>query len=307
MISLFLSVLLKVAILFLMIGAGYVCGKINFISDGGAKEMTSVLFWVVTPCVIITSLQDMLGKVSVGSLLLSGALSAVCAVAAIGFSYLLFRKAPPERRKILRFAVAYSNCGFVGLPLVDAVLGSQGVAYASVFMAVFNLFVWTHGVSSMKMEPQIDCKNAIVNPGVLGFAAGFVLFVFSVRLPEVILSPMQCFSEMNTPLAMLVVGVYITQVPFRELFNDASLYVLSLARLLAVPLICFCLLLPLHVDRTIFTSLLILSSAPSAANSVMFAAQFGGDTRLGSKAVALTTLFSALTMPLFPILVQCFY
>lgn len=269
--------------------------------------MTSVLFWVVTPCVIITSLQDMIGKVSVGSLLLTGVFSIVCLVVSVGFSQLLFRRTFPERRKILRFAVSYSNCGFVGLPLVNAVLGNRGVAYASVFMAVFNLFVWTHGVSSMKQEPKIDLKKAVLNPGVLGFTAGFALFVLSIRLPEVILSPMQGFSDINTPLAMLVVGVYISEVPFRELFTDAGLYGVSAARLLAVPFLCFLFLLPFHVEKTVFVTLLILSSAPSAANSVMFAAQFGGDTRLGSKVVALTTLLSALTMPLFPILVQWFY
>jgi predicted permease len=305
--SLFLRVPLKVVILFLMVAAGYVCGKTNLISDGGAREMTSVIFWVVTPCLMISSLQGMVGKVSTGSLLFSGALSFVCLLVCIGFSQLLFHRTRPERGKILRFAVAYSNCGFVGLPLVEAVLGERGVAYASVFIAVFNLFLWTHGISSIKQERRIDCRKAFLNPGVLGFAVGLFLFAFSIRLPEVLLSPMKYFSEMNTPLAMLVVGVYISEVPFRELFNDADLYWASGARLLAIPFLCFLFLLPLHVDRTIFISLLIMTSAPSAANSVMFAAQFGGDTRLGSKVVALSTLFSALTMPLFLILAQCFY
>ncbi|MCI1965352.1 MAG: AEC family transporter [Oscillospiraceae bacterium] len=307
MISLFCNVLFKVTILFLMVAAGYVCGKVHWITNGGAKEMTSFLFWVVTPCLMISSLQDMIGKVSMGSILLSGALSFACLVVCVAFSHVLFRKVSPQRGKILRFAVAYSNCGFVGLPLVEAVLGERGVAYASVFIAVFNLSVWTHGISSMKQERQIDCKKALLNPGVLGFVVGMSFFGCSIHLPEVILSPVQCFAGMNTPLAMVVVGVYISQVPFRELFTDVSLYWVSAARLLAIPLLCFFILLPMHVDRNIFLSVLILAAAPSAANSVMFAAQFGGDTRLASKAVALTTLFSSLTMPLFPILVQYFY
>lgn len=304
MIPLFLNVLSKVVILFVMVAAGYVCGKMNLISDGGAKEMTAVLFWIVTPCLIIVSLQNMIGKVSIGNLLLSGVLSVVCIAVSIGFSFLLFRKHPTERKKMLRFAVSYSNCGFMGLPLVYAVLGEQGVAYASMFIAAFNLFAWTHGVSSMKSEPGIDLKKAILNPGILGLLAGLILFILSARLPEVLLTPMQYFSDLNTPLAMLVVGVYIAQIPLRELFEDNDLYRLSILRLLVVPFLCFLILLPFHIDRTIFTTLLILSSAPSAANSVMFAAQFGGDTRLGSKAVAITTLFSAVTMPLFPILVN---
>lgn len=306
--TLFLSVFMKVAVLFLMIAAGYACGRKNLISDGGAREMTSVLFWVVTPCVIISSLQGMAGEVSVKNLLISGVLGFASISACILFSLLLYRREPKERRKVLRFATAYSNCGFMGLPLAQAVLGDAGAAYASVFIAAFNLLAWTHGVSTMREDPGgVNLKKAVINPGVLGFFAGFLLFAFSIRLPELLLAPIRSFSELNTPLAMLVVGVYVSRVPFRELFTDRRLYGLSAVRLLVLPAVCFLLFLPFHVDRAVFTTTLILTSSPAAANSVMFAAQFGGDTNLGSKAVALTTLFSAFTMPLFPALVGLAY
>lgn len=306
--TLFLSVFLKVAALFLMIAAGYACGRKNLISDGGAREMTSVLFWVVTPCVMISSLQGMIGEVGVGDLLVSGVLSFVCIAVGIFGSLLLYRKSPPARRKVLRFATAYSNCGFMGLPLAQAVLGDIGVAYASVFIAAFNLLAWTHGISSMKGAPGgLSLKKALINPGVLGFVVGFLLFALSIRLPDLLLVPVRCFSDLNTPLAMLVIGTYVSRVPFRELFTDRELYGLSAVRLLILPAICLALFLPFHVDRTALTAALILASAPAAANTVMLAAQFGGDTKLGSKAVALTTLFSALTMPLFPALVGLFY
>ncbi|MFU0831453.1 MAG: AEC family transporter [Oscillospiraceae bacterium] len=306
MFSIFLNVLTKIAILFLMIAVGYACGKYNIISDGGAKEMTAVLFWIVTPCLIISSVQDVTGKVSIENLILSGVLSAVCIAVAIGFSYLLFRKHSAQRKNILRFAVSYSNCGFMGLPLASALLGPEGVAYASIFIAVFNLFVWTHGVSCMKQKAEFSYRKALLNPGTVGLAVALGLSIFSYRLPEIFLSPMQFFSGLNTPLAMLVIGVYISEVPLNELFSDSVLYWLALARLLVIPMLCFFLLLPFHVDQIVFTTLLILISAPTAANSVMFAAQFGCDTRLGSKAVALTTLLSAFTMPLFPTLVNYF-
>ena len=307
MLPVFLNVFLKVTILFLMIAVGYACGKLHIISDSGAKEMTSILFWVVTPCLIITALQNVSQTVTLENLMNSGILSVICIGISIGFSYLLFRKDSPERQGILRFAVSYSNCGFMGLPLVSVLLGNQGVAYASMFIAVFNLFVWTHGITCMHHGAPFSYKKALLNPGIIGLIIGFILFLFSVRLPEVMLSPMQYFSDLNTPLAMLVIGVYISEVPLKDLFSEWILYRLSLVRLLVIPLICFLALLPLHVDRSIFMTLLTLSSAPSAANSVMFAAQFGIDTRLGSKAVALTTILSVLTMPLFPMLVNFFY
>lgn len=304
MASFFTDVLVKALVLFVMVFAGYLCGVKNLVTASGAREMTSVLFWVVTPCLMISSLESMIGRITLTKLLISGLLSTACILVSILFSMLFFRRHPEERKKILRFATAYSNCGFMGLPLAQAVLGDVGVAYASMFIAAVNFFVWTHGISTMKQEPGINLKKALLNPGTAGLVAGLFCFVLSIHLPDIILSPMQYFSDLNTPLAMLVVGVYVSEVPLRELFLDRDLYRLSLVRLLLIPSLCFAVLFALHADQEIFTTILILSSAPAAANSVMFAAQFGGDTKLGSKAVALTTLFSVVTMPIFPILVR---
>ena len=303
-----LTVFEKILILFLMIAAGYVCGKRNIVSEDGAKEMSSVLFYVVTPGVIISSLQSAIGEVSLTNLAVSGALSAVSFGIFIGVSFLLYRGEEPERRNLLRFASVYSNCGFIGLPLVQGLIGAKGVVYASVYIAVYNLFVWTHGLTVMGGKSGGSrWKKLAFNPGVIGLIVGFFLFAFSIRLPEVLLKPLNYFSDVNTPLAMIVIGFYIARVPFRSMFEDRCLYRLSFYRLLLLPAICFAVLLLFHADRTVFLSMLILDAAPAGANAVMFAAQFGGDTKLASRAVALTTLFSLLTLPVFPVLANLLY
>lgn len=304
MLSYAFTVFLKVLELFLMASAGYVCGKWNVISEDGAREITSILFYVVTPAVIIASLQDTIGQVSMTSLMTAGVLSIVAMLLSVLVSMCFFRKSAPEQKKVLRFAAIYSNCGFIGLPLAQAVLGSKGVTYASIFMAAFNLIVWTHGLGMMKGSSKIDWKHALLNPGLIGLVLGLPLFALSIRLPEVILSPVRNFSNLNTPLAMIVIGSYISHIRLGELFRSRNLYLLSAVRLLLVPAASFLLLMPFHVDRYILTTVLVLAAAPSGANTVMFAAQFGGDVELSSKAVALTTILSMFTMPLFPVLVN---
>ena len=103
-----------------------------------------------------------------------------------------------------------------------------------------------------------------------------------------------------------MIGTYVSQVNLKEIFFDSGLYALSGFRLLLIPLACFLLMLPFHPDPVVAASMLILSASPSGANTVMFAAQFGGDTKLASKAVAFTTLLSVLTMPLL-ILLNTFF
>lgn len=304
MLSSVLTVVERVCILFLMIAAGYACGKLGAVTKRGAQQITSILFYVVTPALIISSLQSMIGQVSLSNLLTAGGLAFLCMGLSIVVGMLFFRKSIYERKKVLRFAVSYSNCGFMGIPLVEAVLGASGVAYASMFLVVFNILVWTHGYASMSGTRTLKWKQIVTNPGLVGLAIGLPLFVFSVRLPDLFGSPISSFASLNTPLAMIVIGSYIARVNIKELFQDKQLYLLSAVRLLLIPLICFAVLLPFGVDKTVATCVLILSAAPTGANTVMFAAQFGGDAKLASKAVALTTLFSMFTMPAFILLAK---
>lgn len=299
-----LTVVERVCTLFLMIFVGYLCGKLGAITKRGAQQITSILFYIVTPALIVSSLQDMIGKVTMGNLLTAGGLAIVCMGASILISTLFFRKSLNERKRVLQFAAAYSNCGFMGLPLAQAVLGETGVAYASMFMVVFNLFVWTHGYMSVSSIRNFDWKRIVTNPGLIGLIVGLPLFAFSLRIPSLFLFPISSFASMNTPLAMIVIGCFISRVNLKEIFQDADLYLLSAIRLLLIPLACFFILLPLGVDKEVGTCVLILSAAPSAANTAMFAAQFHGDTKLASKSVAFTTLFSMITMPVFLLLAK---
>lgn len=306
MLNSFFTVMERVFTLFLMIGAGFACGRLGAVTSRGARQLTSILFYIVTPAMIIFSLQSMIGKVSLINLLSAGGLGVLCMTVGILVSYGIFRKKVNERKKVLRFAAAYSNCGFMGLPLAQAVLGQAGAAYASMFIVIFNFFVWTHGYCSMSGSRKVNWGRVLINPGLVGLVVGLPLFALSFRLPDVLLVPLDAFSAMNTPLAMIVIGTYISRVNLKELFSDPDLYALSAFRLLLIPLVCFAVMLPLHADPVVATSALILSAAPSGANTVMFAAQFGGDAKLASKSVALTTLLSMLTMPLLIVLAGLF-
>jgi len=304
MLNSFRTVVENVAILFIMIGVGYACSKFRVITQRGASQITTVLLYIVSPCLIVFSLQDTIGSVSMQAIAVAGGVAILAHVVAIAISTLLFRKSEERRKKVLRFALVYSNCGFMGLPLAQAVLGSQGVVYASVYMSVFNVFVWTHGFGMMSGGEKISFKKIVLNPGVIGLAVGLPLFACSIHLPGVIGTPLSNFSALNTPLAMLVIGGYIARVNFRELFLDKDVYWVSFYRLVLVPAVFLGVLCLLKPAPMVFVSCMMLSSAPTAANTVLFAAQYGSDVKLASKAVAITTLLSIFTMPIFAVLAQ---
>ena len=244
-----------------------------------------------------------MGIVDLGQLLLAGGLSFVSMGLAIVLCLFLFRGAEEKKKRIMRFCTIYSNCGFMGLPLAQAILGDIGAAYASVFVVAYNILVWTHGVAMLGAR-SMNLKKALLNPGLIGLAVGLPLFMLGIRLPAVLETPVSALASVNTPLAMLVIGGYIAKVRWRELVSGLDVYKVCFWRLLAIPALFFLLLLLVRPERMVATTVLILAAAPCGANAVLFAVMFQGDTEMASKSVAMSTLLSVLTMPLFAVLGQ---
>jgi hypothetical protein len=294
----------KVCSLFLMMLAGVLCARAGMITKRGAQQITSLLFYVITPCLIVSSLQSVIGKVSLGKIVAAGGFTLLSQAVGMLLSLVMFRRQPPERRGTLRFAVIYSNCGFMGLPLAQSLLGDAGAAYASIFMVVYNVFVWTHGIAMM--GGASDWKKVLLNPGMVGFFAGMPFYLFSVHLPPTVFSAVDAIGSMNTPLAMIVVGHSLSYIKWRDFFSDSAVYSASAARLVLVPLLFFGAAVFLHQDAAVFTTCLLLTAAPVAGNTTMFSIMLGRDGKLASQMVAVSTLLSVFTMPVFAALASAF-
>ena len=298
MLQSFTTVLMQIVILFIMITVGYVCSKRGILSPSTIKELSRFIIYVVTPCIIVESFHrpfdsSMLQKMGI-----------ICA-AAVGahvlniiLSRTLIHDKEQNRRVVYQFATIFSNCGFMGLPLQHAILGSDGVFYGAVFIAVFNVFTWTYGFILMGSQGQkVETRKLLLNPGILGVTVGFIIFVTSFQIPYVLLVPIKSFAALNTPLPMVVVGYYLSQITSLRVLKDKNLIITQVVKLLASPLMILLLVYLAGVRGMLLTSLVISASAPSAANTVIFSVLFNRDAKLAVTLVSLSTLLSLLTMP----------
>ena len=140
----FFAVVMEVAVILILILVGYITVKRGMFTKESLSSITSFLLYIVTPCLIVSSfLSAESGRLDGWTLLLAAALPAASIVISIAASYLFFRRETADRRRVLRFSMIFCNVGFMGIPLVEGIVGSEGVLYGSFFIAVFNIFCWT--------------------------------------------------------------------------------------------------------------------------------------------------------------------
>ena len=300
----FLSVILEVAVILILILVGYFTVKKGMFTKESLGSITSFLLYIVTPCLIVSSfLSAESGKLDGWTLLLAAVLPALSIVISIALSYLFFRREPSGRRRVLRFSMIFCNVGFMGIPLVEGIVGSEGVLYGSFFIAVFNIFCWTYGYVMMG-GGKVRLKALLLNLGVIGIVIGLPLYLLDVPVPALFVEPVELISALNTPLAMIVVGGYIAQVKLRAFVSDLAVYKMAVLRLVVAPLLYLALVWLLRPDETLLMSTVIQAATPVAANCVLFAVQYGSDAELASKSVAVSTALSVVTIPLLTVLVQ---
>lgn len=289
----------QVIILFILIAIGFLCGKTKLITEQGSKCLNELVLYVVTPCVIIKSFIRPFDSSMLTNILLAAALAIVIHVVSIGIAMLIFRDKNIARKRVYRFSVIFSNCAFMSLPLQQAVLGDDGVFYAAVYIAVFNLVLWSYGVVMMSGDKKfLSAKKILLNPGIVGVFVGIIIFVCNIQISEIIFEPISYIAALNTPVPMIFIGYYLSKSNILDAFKDAKSYAAIALRLIIIPLITFGTLYLCGIRGTLLVSCVISASAPAAATTTMFAAKFNQDAPLAVNLVTLSTLCSVITMPI---------
>ena len=288
-----LILLKQLVIMFLFIGVGLVMARKKMISEEGSRALSNLLLYGILPAAIMNSYwvertpERQQGFwhsffLSLAALLLSMAVSAIC-----------FRK-----KRIEHFGVAFSNAGFMGIPIVTAVLGTEAVFYISSFVALLNIFQWTYGVVVMTGSREcIQMKKLMRNPILISMAAGLFFFLTQIPIPQVLRQAVSSFAALNAPIAMIILGVFLAGEDLKRLFVGRDLYAGALARLVLIPFCTLVLWRLFPVDHTIRLSTLIAASAPVGSNVAVFAQMNHLDYAHASKVVCLSTVLSVISMP----------
>ncbi|MCD8121180.1 MAG: AEC family transporter [Clostridiales bacterium] len=285
----------QIIIMALLAGVGLVLCRKGLLSPSGTKDLGGILLKVVIPCVIVKSYLVDFSQERFNGLIVSAGLALTGFILAMLISWIVYGK----RRPIENFAASFCNAGFIGIPLVQAVVGEEGVFYVAISIALLNLFQWTYGVYVIT-----DCKDAISlktiarNPVVIAIVIGLVLFLTPIQVPEILVSTLGYIAGMNTPVAMLLMGTYMARLSIGKILGATRAYSCVLFRLIVIPAVILLIyrILPVSNYQAVMTSYLA-AITPVGANICIFAQQNNCDYELSVITVCLSTILSVITIP----------
>lgn len=303
-----LTAFTQVVILFLIAMVGLVCHKTGIYTQKASRLTTNLLFYIVAPAIIIRSFLGMEYSKDALSGLLKALLGGIFFhIVGMLFAKFLFNKGDKDTACIFKYACCYGNVGYMALPLAQAVLGDEGVFYCSVILVPFNILSFTHGVNVMQKKSgneKLNFKKLLLNPGVVGVVIGLPLFLLQVKLPEIIYAPVSYIADLNTPLAMVMFGTYLAAADWKTIFSDKRIFISAIVKIILIPLITIGALKLFGFGGTLLVACVLSASAPTANNTVMFAAKYDRDTVTASKVTAFVSILSILTMPIMIAIAQ---
>lgn len=295
-----LIILRQIVIMFFYMAIGLTLFKKQLITKEGSKSIAHLLLYVVLPCVVIKSFCVERTAEKAQWLIISIAGAAVLLGLAMTMSHLLFRKNPIDD-----FGVSFSNAGFMGFPLITAVLGGEAVFYAAGFVAFLNALQWTYGQSLLSGDSSMRSFKAVIkNPLVVAMGIGLVIFFAGLPMPSILMTGISSLAALNGPLAMMILGVYLAQTEIKSMFTDIHLYYISAVRLVLIPILSL-VIMKVFMGRygDISTSLMLACCAPIGSNVAVYAQKLNLDYTYAVKTVCLSTILSVVTMPLLILMI----
>ena len=285
--------------LFLIILVGVYAAKKRIITKEINKGLTNILLKITLPCLVVSSFIFDLSDELKDNIIRCFIYSPLVLIISIVISYILLIPIKGEKKIIIQFANVFSNCGFIGFPIVFSIYGNEGVIYASIFNLFFTAFLWTYGVilfnGKMKRE---DIKKGLLNPAIVAVFIGLIIMIFGFDIPSVLSSTLDLVGNMTSPLSMIIVGVILRNAKIISYLKDKTIYYSAFLKLIIMPCILILISKLLKDTSLVIKTLIIVTAMPAAAMTSILAESFDKESEYSAVIVFITTLFSVITFPI---------
>lgn len=313
-------VLEQMIIIMILILTGIFLYRKKMISEDTSRQISGLIVNITNPALLICSAFDDTPKLSIYELGIGMCVFLLSYAVLILFAYLipLILGVPSRERYSYRMLTVFGNVGFIGIPLASAVLGSGCLIFVSMSNLIYNILVYTFGLSTLKnaalkqhSENQHSDKSnsdnlfhKLVNAGTVSALLTVIFYLSDIKVPSIISSTLTYAGRTTTFLSMLVLGVSVAQMALKDIFSHPKLYAFTLIRQILLP-IGFTLALGLFIKAPlILNTCALLLAVPAGNMPLMLSKQLGADESTISRGIILTTILSLATIPLVALFIR---
>ena len=290
----------QMAVLFILLAVGYIAGKIKMLTPDGGKILSKVVLNISAPCTILASVTG--GEANITSreiafftllsflAFLLFLLIAIPAVRALGGN--------KANRGLLCYMSAFGNAAFMGFPVTIAIFGESAAFYVALFNIPFILLTFSVGIIMISGKGGNFNPKTLINPSIFTALLATTIVLTGFKAPAIFADAVRITGSMTTPGAMLVVGCTLSRVSFKDVFSEWRVFPVALLKLIVMPVAVWLVFRQIVTNELMLGVLVVLSGMPAAAMSAMLAIEYGGNERIASSGVSLSTLLSGITIPL---------
>jgi len=299
----FPTVVSSVLSLFLIMLVGVYANKKKIITPALNRGLSDLLINVTLPILILTSFMTSFDESMQSNVIKSFLYSLFAFIMLFIISYTLVIPLKGDKKDVVNFSNIFPNTGFIGFPILTVALGSEGVIYGAVYSMFFNFMVFSYGMMLYKgFKKGNDFKKELLNvlkrPAILAVFIGMIVMILSIKVPEIIYSSLKLIGSITGPLSMIVIGVTLSDLKFKNLIMDWTLYYASIIKLIIMPIILIYFFKLIGVTSIVTNTIVILNAMPTATLASIFAEKYNKELEYSTIIVVITTLFSVITIPL---------
>lgn len=299
----FPTVVSSVLSLFLIMLVGVYANKKKIITPALNRGLSDLLINITLPILIVTSFMTSFDEGMQTNITKSFFYSFIAFILLFVISYILVLPLKGDIKEVVNFSNIFPNTGFIGFPILAVVLGSEGVIYGAVYSMFFNFMVFSYGIMLFKgFKKGNDFKQELLNvfkhPAIIAVFIGMIIMTFSIKVPEIIYSSLKLIGGITGPLSMIVIGVTLSDVKFKNLLKSWTIYYASIIKLIVMPIILICFFKLIGVTSIVTNTIVLLNAMPTATLGSIFAEKYNKELEYTTIIVVITTLLSVITIPI---------
>lgn len=302
----------QMLVLLAMMLLGAFVYKKGWIGPEGEGNISKLVVNVLNPFLVVSGVLGDTDAISQEKIFGNIQLVVLYYVIAVVFGVLLawLLRPPKNLKSIYTLMATFSNLGFMGIPVARSLYGSEGVVYVSFYILIYNVIVYTYGMSLARRAAQekngvgsggkADIATSLkrmVNPGVAAALLALLIFAAGIKIPGPLVSLCNYMGDATIPLSMMMIGVSIAKADLRSYLKDLRMYVFILLRMVALPIIVAVLMRNMGFDSVVFGVFIIELAMPIGSIIGLFAKECGADDAYCMKGTVLSTLASIFTIP----------